>query len=70
MSRPVASAQNIDILNGTHERTAFFKISASIGSHFKISDKNIVFKILIFSLIFLLIFIEFFRYFSPIFAQF
>ena len=41
VSRAVASAQNIDILSGTHERIGIFKISANIGSHFKISHKNI-----------------------------
>ena len=40
-ARPGASAQNIDILTGTHERTAILKISANIGSHFKICHKNI-----------------------------
>ena len=40
-SRGVASAHNIDILSGTHERISIFKIRASIGSHFKISHKNI-----------------------------
>ena len=39
--RAVASAQNIDISSGTHERIGVFKISANIGSHFKISHKNI-----------------------------
>ena len=39
--RGVASAQNINILSGTHERTAILKISANFGSHFKICHKNI-----------------------------
>ena len=36
-----ASAQNINILSGTHERTDIFKISANIGSPFKNWHKNI-----------------------------
>ena len=39
--RPGASAQNIDILSGTHKGTGIFKIRANIGFHFKDCHKNI-----------------------------
>ena len=35
-----SSAQNIDISSRTREGIGIFKISANIGSHFKISYKN------------------------------